>query len=369
MRVAFVAAETVHHSDEGRDHATVGEGDVQSAVDRLAHLADLLTGRGHEVVIACARWWDGDATEVDHEGVTYRAVADRADSWRFTARLPGVLRGLEPDVVHAVGDPPGHAAAARVGTRLAGAPFLVEFYDPPASEGAWADRRYGFAVGGATSTIVPSRTVATALRETGAAADGIDVVPDPVEMDLIRETEPASEGGDIVFSRRLDEDANLETLLLALAEFREFDWSATVVGDGPERESYEQQARDLRIADRVDFVGARSLAERLAYFRAAHVYVQTARRCSFATDLHRALACGCVGIVEYNAESSAHELVEGDSRGFLATSDEEVVEGLTAATDLDHLDVDESYADRDEAAFLETYLEHYRDGQKEYGLL
>ncbi|MFC7166548.1 glycosyltransferase [Halospeciosus flavus] len=369
MRVAFVAAETVHHADERRDHATVGEGDVQSTADRLYRLAGLLTDRGHEVVVASAKWWDGLPDEFDHEGVTYVAVAERADSRWFTARLPGVVRRLAPDVVHAVGDRPSHAAAARVGARLAGAPLLVEHYDPPERRGVWADWLSGFAVGGATATVVPTRTVATALREAGVAEDGIGVVADPVEVDLIRETEPAADAGDVVFSRRLDEDANLETLLLALAEFRGYDWSATVVGDGPERERYEKQARDLRIADRVDFVGAKSLAERLAYFRGAHVYVQTARRCSFATDLHRALACGCVGIVEYHAASSAHELVEGDSRGFLATNDEEVVECLVEATDLDRRDLGESGATHDEAAFLDAYLERYRAGQDAYGLL
>jgi glycosyltransferase involved in cell wall biosynthesis len=79
-------------------------------------------------------------------------------------------------------------------------------------------------------------------------------------------------------------------MLLGLAELRGKDWSATVIGDGPERAAYEEQAADLRIDDRIDFVGACDRNERIAYYRGAHVFVQTAFRAQFATELLWALA-------------------------------------------------------------------------------
>jgi len=48
---------------------------------------------------------------------------------------------------------------------------------------------------------------------------------------------------DVIYARRLDEGANLESLLLGLAELRGRDWQANVIGDGPERETYERLAR------------------------------------------------------------------------------------------------------------------------------
>jgi len=346
MRVAFVADRTIQHDSPSE------------SAERLDHLARLLSERGHEVVVCCSQWWDGDVDEFEHDGIEYVAVTDDPGDWKFPVRVPGVLHEVDADVVHAFADPPSHAAAARVGA-LGDTAFVAECYEVP-ERGGFSDRCLRFAAGGGP-LVVPARTVRTALMEAGVPEDRLHVLGNPVEMDLVRETDPG-DGGDIVYSRRLDEDANLESLLLALAEFREFDWSATIIGDGPERDGYERQVRDLRIQDRVEFVGEKTVPERIGLFKDAHVYVHTARRTTFATDLLRALAAGCVGIVEYHVQSSAHELVESEPRGFLATNDEEITEHLADAADLPREDVSERFAEYDEEAFLETYLDFYREG-------
>ncbi|MFB6069485.1 MAG: glycosyltransferase [Halanaeroarchaeum sp.] len=347
MRVALVTAETVHHARS-------------DGAERLHALASDLAGRGHDVVVFSAQWWEGDPDAFERDGVRYRAVAETPTDWRFWTNLPGMLRRFEPTVVHAVCEPPGHLLAAGVGATLAGASLVAECYDPPRTRTTVARRLARLGVGMADEVVTPSRTVRTRVRELGVPMESFSVVPTGIEMDLVRETAP-DQGGDIVFSRRLDEEANLETLLLGLAEFREYDWEATIIGDGPERDRYERQARDLRIEDRVNFVGDRSVEERIALFKAAHVYVHTAEYTPFAIDLLRALAAGCVGIVEYHEDSSAHELVEQERRGFTATSAQELTERLAAAGGLEQLAVDESFADFDRRSFLERYLAIYRD--------
>jgi glycosyltransferase involved in cell wall biosynthesis len=186
------------------------------------------------------------------------------------------------------------------------------------------------------------------------------VIPTGVDLDRIRAVEP-EERGEVIYSRTLDGDADLESLLLALAEFRTRDWDAVVIGDGPERERYERQARDLRIDDRVAFVGEQPLERRLALLRGGHVYVHTARRTPFAADLARALACGCVGIAAYRIASAAHELVERRSRGLLVTDDGELVECLAAAADLEHRDHDDSVEDLGTEAVRRRYLGLYEE--------
>jgi glycosyltransferase involved in cell wall biosynthesis len=349
MRVAFVSSSTKHH-------------DPTDGAERLHALAVELAGRGHDVVVFSAKWWDGTPDVFEREDVEYRAVAERVGGWQFPLRLPGLLREFDPDVVHADCDPDSHPLAAKAGALLAGAPLLAECYDPPRAQGAITGALTQFAVRSADRVVTPSRTVKTRVREFGVPGADVDVVPTGIEMDLVREVDPA-DGGDIVFSRRLDEAANLETLLLALAEFREYDWTATIVGDGPERAAYERQASDLRIADRVEFVGEQPVEQRIALFKNAHVYVHTAEYTPFAVDLLRALAAGCVGIVEYHANSSAHELVEQRQRGFTATSAQELTERLVQAGDLDRLEYDADFADADRRTFVERYLERYRDLQ------
>ncbi|MFB6095704.1 MAG: glycosyltransferase, partial [Halodesulfurarchaeum sp.] len=195
--------------------------------------------------------------------------------------------------------------------------------------------------------------------EFGVAPEDIHAIPTGIDMAQIRGVDPVP-GGDIVFSRRLDEASNLETLLLGLAEFREYDWGVTIIGDGPRRADFERQAADLRIADRVEFVGEKPLEDRLAFFKDAHVYVHTAEYTPFAIELLRALASGCVGIVEYQEDSSAHELVEQEERGFLATSAEELTERLVQARNLERLTVDGAFEPYDQATFVKRYEELYR---------
>ncbi|WP_211311756.1 glycosyltransferase family 4 protein [Halarchaeum salinum] len=346
MRVAIVSDRTVRH--DGVERRT------DDAAARLDTLVGLFDANGHDVEVFCARWWDGDFPTFDYDGVTYRAIAATPGERWGTLRLVPGLRAFDPDVVHVAGANPERTLGARVATAF-GAPVVLDYYEPPRDT-----RAHRWAVRAADGVIVPSELVATAVRELGVPDDALARIPNPVEMARVRTVEPDPEAGDVVYSRRLDADANLESLLLALAEFRDREWSATVIGDGPERERYERQARDLRIAERVDFVGAQDLDRRLALFAGAHVYAQTAYRTSFPTDLLRALTCGCVGVVEYHANSAAHELVEHADRGLLATSDEALVECLREATAMAQMSVNEAYADYDVGRFLARHVDRYR---------
>lgn len=346
MRVAFVSATTIQH--EPSDGAA-----------RLHSLATDLVARGHDVVVFTAQWWDGEPDSFEMDDIEYRAVAETADSWRFSVQLPGMIRQFEPEVIHAVCTPPNHLVSARLASMLTGARLIAECYDPPRSRSAIGRTLAKVGLTGADVVVTPSRTVRTRMREIGVSLERLEVIPTGIDLETIRSISPTA-GGDIVYSRRLDEAANLETLLLALAEFREYDWNATVIGDGPERAAYERQARDLRIEDRVDFVGDRSVEERIARFKDAHVYIHTAEYTPFAIDLLRALAAGCVGIVEYHADSSAHELVEQEHRGFTATNAQELTNRLADAADIDRRTVDDSFAEFDRHSVLERYVDLYR---------
>ncbi|SNZ15909.1 Glycosyltransferase involved in cell wall bisynthesis [Natronoarchaeum philippinense] len=353
MRVALVSLTTTHHRDAAPER-------------RLRQVAMTLAGRGHDVHVFCAKWWDGTDNTVEDDELTYHAVTlDRTARQSFLLRVPVMLARADPDIVHAGARYPPAITAASIGATLARTPLLADWYDPDGADGGFLTRR---ALSAPDRIVTPSRLVRTRLREHGADMERLQVVPNAVDFDLIRSTDPADERH-VVYARRLDEGANVESLLLGLAELRDFEWSATVIGDGPARESYEQQARDLRIDDRIDFVGELSREERVSIYRNAHVFVQTAHQCRFATELAWALACGCVGIVEYHADSSAHELVEGRERGFRTTSEQELADAIREAGEMESLTVDEEFAGFGTDAVLDQYLDLYRDLRAQYGLL
>ncbi|SEH16439.1 Glycosyltransferase involved in cell wall bisynthesis [Natronorubrum sediminis] len=353
MQIAFVSIETVHHHDTETNQ-------------RCQTVLEVLRDHGHDVHCFCARFWDDESPSLERDDVTYHAVTDDVESRRsFCLRLPFDLAAASPDVVHASARPPTTVLAAAGGATLARTPLLVEWYgDDGVDDEQWTRR----ATKRGDRLITPSELVATWVRERGGDGDCVETIPNPIDIDRIQEVSPGEEV-DVVYARRLDEGANLESLLLGLAELRDRDWSTTVIGDGPEREAYERLASDLRIDDRITFAGECSLEDRLAAYRGAHVFAQTAEHCVFPTEMCWALASGCVGIVEYHANSSAHELVEGWDRGFRTTSEEELADAILEAGDLEYRDFDDRFGEYDESVIAGRYLEQYRTLRDEQGLL
>ncbi|PSQ42154.1 glycosyl transferase family 1 [Halobacteriales archaeon SW_7_68_16] len=338
MRVAYVALRTVRHRST-------------PATRRLQRVAASVSAAGDEVAVFCPRWAEsGDAPEID--GVDHRPVAPDPDSRvRFRARLPLAVRRFDPDVVHALAAPPRAVRAADGAATLARVPLVAEWFDPVTEPDPGVFSR-------PARSIAPSELVATRLRERGA--DPVTTIPEAIRFDRLTDVD-SDDRGDVVSARRLDDDANLDSLLLALAEVRDRDWSAVVIGDGPEADAYRERATELRIDDRVTFVDDADREERLGIYRGAHAFVQTARRCVFARELLWALAAGCVGIVAYHAGSSAHELVAGREHGAAVTTDVELVDAIRSAADHDRRTIDESFRSYDVAAIADRYRETYRE--------
>jgi len=342
MRIAFVSLFTPEHG-------------ATPARARTRRVARGLADRGHDVVWLCARWWGGDAERFESDGVTYRAVVADPSPVAFATRLPASIRRVDPDVVHAVNSPPTPALAATFARRLRGPPVLVDW---------WRDHPRTPTGGIDCSRAMPTRSRRRHGRRrresasTARRAMRSRVVPESIDTGLIADA-AVDDRFDAVYSRRLDRHANVETFLLALAEIRGRDWTAAVIGDGPERERIESTARDLRIADRVEFLGALPLEERVSICKGTHVFAQTATWETFASELLLGLACGCVGLVEYQAESSAHELVEGRTRGRLVTSPEELADELVAVGDLDRRTTEPAFDSSDHDAVLDRYVDVY----------
>ncbi|WP_224447447.1 glycosyltransferase [Haloprofundus salilacus] len=350
MRVAFVSMLTTHHEET-------------PVTRRTRRTVRYLLDRGHEPVVLCAKWWGGEVVEFEHEGITYRRVSDEPSTRGFASKLPFALRKVGADVIHAVNSPPKHVAAAKTAGRFLRTPVVVDWWDDPEN----ARSGYRRAAKRADLVVAPSETVKTWVREYGAPEERIEVVPGCIDTALVRKRE-TDERAQLVYARHLDEHANVESFLLSLAELRDRDWSAAVVGDGPERERVERTARDLRIDDRVTFLGALSDAELVSVLKGAHVFVQTAEREPFARNLLWALACGCVSVVEYQVGSSAHELVEGRERGSLATSPQEIAERIVAAGAFDHWAHDEAFDGYDCDDVLGRYVDCYERAVDSYGL-
>lgn len=389
MDIAIV----VTHTRDWRSLAPARE------MELTRRLAERQSRAGHDVTVFCTQFWDGYASTLRRDGVAYRAVTVAPAKASFTARLPVLLAAARPDVVHAAPTPPSAVLAAKQGARLAGAPLVVgwEGHEHPAG------RLLGRAARAPVGVAVPSGLVGTRARKAGTPERRVRTIPQAIDFERVGRVDPAG-SYDVVAATPLDEHANLDGLLLALAELRERDWSALVVDtaeQGPPRRrpplgadeqasdgrtatggtattdggtdeaddesesspraAVEAQLSDLRIDDRVTVVDDADRDERLAYYRGAHVFVQTRARETFARELLWALACGCVGVVEYQADSSAHELLEGRERGFRVTSPEEIAEAVEEAGGMERRTVDPELRRYDWEPIVEEYVDFYRE--------
>ena len=344
MRIAVVFRDPPPQS--GRDGA-----------HRLRRLAAALDDRGHEVTLYCLPWWERagrriDINGIDHEGVAFGHPA------LYYSRLPGLLARHAPDIVVASASPPGAVVSAWLGARLARVPLFCDWYgdEPEGLNSRWIRRAASLP----TQVVTPSELQRTRVRELGGNEANTTVIPDGIDFSTVAST-PPGERIDVAYAATLDDDSNLESLLLALAELRDREgWTATVIGDGPERAAFETQARDLRIDDRVTFVGEADREERIAIYRGAHTFVQTARRQTFAKELLWALAAGCVGVVEIQGNSSAHELVERRDRGIRVTDMEALDEAIESAWEFGYRDIDDEFQTFDHAAITGKYVELFR---------
>lgn len=357
MRVAVVAEE-MNFPDDSVDDPS-----------RTATLSRLLANRGHDVRVYCSQWWDGTPEEFTKDDISFHALSGSysGPTHRFAVRLPAALKSFQPDIIHTTESNPLAILYATLANQVLRVPLLVDWYDVPSATDIQQYLRRK-AVRTPDTIITPSELVQTKVTELGRDEHNLDVIPNGIDMELIRETDPESLG-EIVYSRTLDPYANLESLLLGLAELRDYGWQATVIGDGPDRDRYEQHARDLRIADRVNFIGAQPLERRIGVFKGAHVAVHTATYSPFPTDFLRALACGCVGIAEYQENSSAHELIVQRPRGFRTTSESELATAIQESGSIENLTIDESYSSYDITEFLDQFIGLYRRLQSKYGLL
>ncbi|QIB73437.1 glycosyltransferase family 4 protein [Halogeometricum borinquense] len=350
MRIAFVSMYTEQLRADG-------------ATRRMRRVSERLAASGHDVSVLCAQWWEGEVPEFEQNDVNYIRVTETPSAPKFASKVPFALRRVKPDVIHATNSPPTQVTGAKTAARFLRVPVVVDWWAEREGDSSSACKR---AARGPKRVIAPSQMVKTDVREYGAPEEAVRVVPESIDFDLVREAE-ADDRADILYSRHLDQYANVESFFLALAELRDKDWRAAVIGDGPERAEAEQTAADLRIDDRVEFLGELPPEEFVPIMKGAHVFAQTAAVEPFANDLLWALASGCVGIVEYQARSSAHELVVNCDRGARVTSPQELADEISAAAGYSQESINEEFASFDHDDVLRRYEDIYADAIEDYG--
>jgi glycosyltransferase involved in cell wall biosynthesis len=250
------------------------------------HISDLLEGlgaKGHELILCSPSVPSGVGYPVQHIRLDLkRAVAPRADAAAL-ASFRRIVSDVRPDLIHAHSSKAG--AIARL-TRLT-APRVPVLYTPHgyAFAGHFSRRAERVAYRELERALAPLATRVACVCEAEARLarsigpsgrvcviyNGIDAAGegrvDPRIAELAR-------GGPVIGTvTQLRPGKGLETLISAVPLVLALhpDVTVAIVGDGPELEALELQARSLNVSGAVHFVG--SVADPLDALRGFDVFV------------------------------------------------------------------------------------------------
>ena len=206
-----------------------------------------------------------------------------------------LMRRTAPDIVHANSSKAGvlgrlAAAAAGVPIRI----FTVHGWAFSASSGfvsvlyRWADRLMAPLT---TVTIcVAERERTSGLAARTCIAERTVVIPNAVDVDAVPQAR--HDGGPplVVAVGRLAEPKDALTLVRALAGVHDRQFTALLVGDGPDRPSVEAEVRRLELQDVVALAGTRDdVPELLAH---ADVFALSSRSEGAPLSILEAMAAG-----------------------------------------------------------------------------
>jgi glycogen synthase len=123
------------------------------------------------------------------------------------------------------------------------------------------------------------------------------VIPNSYRADNFYLLPEVKRDRELVFLGRLVSDKGVDLLLQALANLKEQNLTPklTIIGQGPEENKLRQQAKDLNLDDRVDFVGVKIGRDLTELLNAHQIMVVPSRwNEPFGIVALEGIACGCV---------------------------------------------------------------------------
>ncbi|WP_121820728.1 glycosyltransferase family 4 protein [Halostella salina] len=322
------------------------------AEKRIHEIGTRLADEGHDITVYGRHFWDGPE-EITHEGMTLRAVAPEAELYEddrrsitealdFAARaLPSLRRRLrcdEHDIVVASVFPYFPVLATKLASLRSDTPVVTTWHEVWGNY--WEEYLGYLAPFGKFTEHITARTPQHPIAISGVTADrlatigpdrqNIEIVPNGIDTEQVRNARRPDGGYEILFVGRLIEHKNVDVLLDAFdAVASDHDARLGIVGDGPERERLEAKRDSLSHADRVEFLGfLDDYDDVLGHMRAAGVFTSPSTREGFGITFVEAMAADCTVIAADHPGSAADEVI-GDA-GFLV---DPTVESLTRTLD------------------------------------
>ena len=299
-----------------------------------------------EMNVYTMHWWDGPPSYSD-DGVTYHAISPLLPLYRNNRRSLRQALGFglaclrllrcDFDVLETDHIPYLQVFILRLVATLKRKPFIVTWHEVWsraywcqylgwAGWIAWLTDR--LAVRLPDHIFAASPQTAERLSGTLRRRTQVTIVPNGIDLDLIRQVSAATELTDLVVVGRLIEHKRVDMLLDALASLQASGMHLTcrIIGDGPASVALKKQARDLGIAGAVEFRDdIEDQKELYSLVKAAKVFVSLSAREGFGLAVLEAIACGIHVLTTSAPDNLAQHLVARYSRGRICEPTQQAV--------------------------------------------
>jgi glycosyltransferase involved in cell wall biosynthesis len=235
-----------------------------------------------------------DAGTVQHEG----------GNWRYLLQLPALRRQihrLQPDLLHAHYLTSYGLLGAMVGMH----PLMLTALGSDVLVTPQRSRLYHLllriTLARADSITSDAETMSQRILRYGVPAERLLTVPLGVNLHLFNAMgrDWPDCGGQLISTRHLLPNTNLQTVLRAVAQARDKidGLHLAVVGEGPERPRLQALARQVSLDRSVTWQGAVEHEHLPAFLRQADLYLAVTLSDSTSVSLLEAMACGALPIV------------------------------------------------------------------------
>jgi glycogen synthase len=307
-------------------------------------LALTLESRGHDVSVLTNRWPAGVARREVLDGVDVTRLAfplpavRLRNAARFLFAAPGAivavlchLRRLKPDVIHIIGAGPQSVYLATLapllGARLVFTAQGELTFDAHNVFLNSATMRVGLrrVLRSADAVTACSAYVLDSLSAFGASRIDAIVIPNGVNPEDFSMEKQASERPYVLAVGRLVQQKGFDILIEALASPAVPSLDLVIAGEGPARRQLADRADQLRVSQRVRFVGAVDRARLAQLLACADLFAFPSRGEPFGIALLEAMAAGVPavatragGVTEFAEDGVNALLVERDDPDALA---------------------------------------------------
>jgi 1,2-diacylglycerol 3-alpha-glucosyltransferase len=203
---------------------------------------------------------------------------------------------------------------------------------------------------GANLIIAPTEKVKRILENYGVSAS-ISITPTGISLQQFQRTDDSvrtameikgqlglSATDRVVISvGRMAEEKNMQALIKAVKECHSchFKLKLVLVGDGPERQSLEDLAKALRIAEHVLFLGEIDWRKIQHYYQISEVFLSASTTEAQGLTYIEAMASGCVVIAK--ADPSIDAIISHEETGFVFEEDRDIATLLMSIWDQTHI--------------------------------